>query len=595
MKRIITTLVIILGIPILMQAEIVSADNNLNSIEIDIELTEDGSAIVNERRQMTIDEGTEGYIEMNNLQDSELISFSVDGFEYNSDWDSSDSREEKEGLYGVIEDGDDLELVWGLGEYGERTYELTYTLSNVVRNLEDGQALLWNFDTFLGTPTDNLTLTLDSPLGLTQENTNFWGYGFRGDLQMEGDQIVWRSEESLDSGNDVTLMLQFPPEFFNASQSVDMTLEEQREMANAGSSYAQADEDGGISTNWILGLIFAFAGGVTALISGLIYSYYRKVNKLKKQHNSTLTGRDRVKKNTGIKRMELADYGDDIANVAYLLQELMSGHFEDYFAAYLLKWLQEEKIDIETITTKKTFSTKYTTYIHIHNYAEEKAKSNVSFHQWVSNPPEDARFEDGMWLMLLDAADNHGEIDSVVMTEWGKENADLVTKFSDYLKEYSMKYLEDNGYMTFTMEKVWKYPVIIASASPKGDELFDQVNQHINYLEQLDMTKDPIGDQDMTQLLIWSIIGGNGGKINKQFSSILPTKDAYNNDYNVTTHDYYPYYWHQTMHFRQNWSTGLSSGGFHSVVVSSDSGGSGGSTFSGGGGGAGGGGGGGTR
>src|SRR5699024_12835710 len=49
------------------------------------------------------------------------------------------------------------------------------------------------------------------------------------------------------------------------------------------------------------------------------------------------------------------------------------------------------------------------------------------------------------------------------------------------------------------------------------------------------------------------------------------------------------HYWHSTMHFRQNWSTGLSSGGFNSVVAGGGSGGSGGATSSGGGGGAGGG------
>src|SRR5699024_7485303 len=156
-------------------------------------------------------------LEMNNLQDSEVSNFSVKGFNFNPVWDSDQSLEEKEEYYGIIRNGDDAELVWGMGEHGDKTYQLTYTLSNVVWNLNDGQGLLWNFDTFLGIPTEDLTLTIESPVGLSQDNTNFWGYGFDGDIQMQGDQIVWTSEESLDDGNNVTVLLQFPSDLFNTS------------------------------------------------------------------------------------------------------------------------------------------------------------------------------------------------------------------------------------------------------------------------------------------------------------------------------------------------------------------------------------------
>src|SRR5699024_11923336 len=58
-------------------------------------------------------------LEMNNLQDSEVSNFSVKGFNFNPVWDSDQSLEEKEEYYGIIRDGDDAELVWGMGEHGE--------------------------------------------------------------------------------------------------------------------------------------------------------------------------------------------------------------------------------------------------------------------------------------------------------------------------------------------------------------------------------------------------------------------------------------------------------------------------------------------
>src|SRR5690606_17015100 len=101
------------------------------------ELQEDGSGIVTEFRQMNMDDGTELFIVLEEMQDSELLDFSVAGFEEVTDWDSDDSREEKAGKYGVIETDDGLELVWGIGDYGTNEYEVTYTLSNLVRELED--------------------------------------------------------------------------------------------------------------------------------------------------------------------------------------------------------------------------------------------------------------------------------------------------------------------------------------------------------------------------------------------------------------------------------------------------------------------------
>ena len=318
MRRILFTLSIILATALTLQGEKVFADNKIHSIDISVELQEDGSAIVEETRNMTADDGTELYIEMNNLQDSEVSNFSVKGFNFNPVWDSDQSLEEKEEYYGIIRDGDDAELVWGMGEHGEKTYQLTYTLSNVVRNLNDGQGLLWNFDTFLGIPTEDLTLTIDSPVGLSQDNTNFWGYGFDGDIQMQGEQIVWTSEESLDDGNNVTVLLQFPSDLFNTSASVDMTLEEQREMANEGSSYNTSSSN----NSWIFWLVLGLTLIPGLVISIAVTAYYLKVRKLKRENNAMVTGAERIKMNKGKTTDVVPEYGDDIANIAFLLQEL---------------------------------------------------------------------------------------------------------------------------------------------------------------------------------------------------------------------------------------------------------------------------------
>ena len=143
--------------------KVAAEENNIQSIHLDIELHENGSATIRETRNMETYEHTELYIVLENLGDTELLDFKVEGFTEELDWNIENSFEEKANKYGVIETDDGYELAWGITEYGSPEYQVEYTLSNLVRNLEDGQALFWNFDSFLSLPTDRLTLEISVP------------------------------------------------------------------------------------------------------------------------------------------------------------------------------------------------------------------------------------------------------------------------------------------------------------------------------------------------------------------------------------------------------------------------------------------------
>src|SRR5699024_12029159 len=137
---------------------------------------------------------TENYIVFDeaDMDAVEVTDFSVEGFTEQADWDPDASLEEKAGEYGVIETDDGIELVWGIGEYGEQEYVVNYTLENVVRNLEDGQSLYWNFDTFTGLPVDDFTMNVSSEVPLADE-LQFWGFGFEGDINRGSDGEIGRA------------------------------------------------------------------------------------------------------------------------------------------------------------------------------------------------------------------------------------------------------------------------------------------------------------------------------------------------------------------------------------------------------------------
>lgn len=570
--------------------ETVFAENELSDIKIEVELQEDGSGIVTEFRQMNMDDGTELFIVLEEMQDSELLDFSVAGFEEVTDWDSDDSREEKAGKYGVIETDDGLELVWGIGDYGTNEYEVTYTLSNLVRELEDGQALLWNFDTFSDIPAENLTVEISGPEPFTEDNVRFWGFGFEGDIELVDDKIVWQANEEVNDSNDVTVLLQFQPGFFNTQVSVDDTLEEQREMAMNGSAYNVPSND--IPIAIVVGAIVIGGGAVSATAA-----YLMKVRKAKKEAGQMRSGLERMKENKGILYEEVPYRGEDIAGIAYLLQDFQKGYFEDYFSAYLLKWVTQERILINTTTEKTLFKEDFDTEITIQNYADERRLYPQSFEEYVETlESNNETYEIGLWLMLLEAANSNGIVGDDRIKKWAKKNAKEVETFADYLTDYSKEYLEREGLVSFKEIEVWGTKHEVAIATPEGDQLFDHLVQFDNFLEEVELEgfKNKENPFSVEEFLLWNILYARSEEITEEFKEMIPdpTSDEYG--YDSGNFIYYYWYWNGMTGFRGNWSDGLASGGFYSST-SSGAAGTGGSTSFGGGAGAGGGGGGGAR
>lgn len=89
MRKLTTTLILIfMFLTVQPLISIVSAqDNEMEFIKIDVDLQEDGSATVTEKRKMQMHEDIELYIEMINLEGSDLLDFEVVGFTEEADWD----------------------------------------------------------------------------------------------------------------------------------------------------------------------------------------------------------------------------------------------------------------------------------------------------------------------------------------------------------------------------------------------------------------------------------------------------------------------------------------------------------------------------
>lgn len=592
MKKIVSCLMFLMGIGWVVGGQPVYADSNTMSlIEYDVELLEDGTGVVTEHRKMNMSEGTELYIEMNNLQGSEVTDFSVEGYTYNPDWDTDESREEKAGEYGVLETDEGLELIWGFGEYGEKEFELTYTITNMVRQLEDGQAMNWNFNTFGTITPESMMLSVRGPFAFSQENVDIWGFGYEGVVELENDELISAARGPLEEGNPLVILMQFPNSPFTAALGSDLTLEEQLAESQDGAVY---NSEEGISGGWLAIII-----GSSLIVPTLIGVVFWRAESRKKEAGKMVSGYALKKRNNGQTYGDIPYTDGEIFDISYLLQQVQHGTFEEYFFAYLLKWSKEERIKIHTtevngwldkedttitLLRREAYTFSDTDEYRKNNYWNRIMKDDRSFEKAENKP---ATFEEKIWSILEEVADLSGKVSEKEMKSWAKKHAKDLSELATSMTNDSKDILEEKGYIEQKSITYLGMDLPFVATTPDGQRLFDRIAQFENHLNELDKDDSLAYKQTLpwVEFIIWATLYGKG-------SDVVESLEKYNpeqwNEWVVQ----YPYFYrgyHSLYGFSHSMSTGMANGGYNAAT------GSGGSTSIGGGGGAMGGGGGGAR
>lgn len=242
---------ILLGLFLLLLAVPSLAQSQVDSVRIDVELQDDGSAIIHERWVIDVaGDITEWYLGKENLGRMEIRDFSVtdeSGREYVSEgtrWDIHRSRESKAQRCGIVPKGDGCELCWGVGSSGKHTYVASYLLTGLVKGYSDRDG----FNHMFVTPTDNaghvlLTIRKNGTI-FTDANTQVWGFRFHGETEVLGGAVNYWSTEPFDSRSALVAMVSFDKGIFTPSITYDKSFEDVKSKAFKGSDYKKP--------NWLL-------------------------------------------------------------------------------------------------------------------------------------------------------------------------------------------------------------------------------------------------------------------------------------------------------------------------------------------------------
>lgn len=258
----------------------VEAKNQVSSIDIDVELRQDGSAVVTQIWTTDTDEGTEFYLTCKDSGYLSITDFSVsdekESFTFLENWDVDASLEDKAHKYGIHEINDGVELCWGIGKYGSGRYTIKYILHDLVCAYSDADGFNFRFVDKMNTfPTDvSLTIRRENGGKLSDEICDIWAFGYDGDIWFDNGGICARSTTALEDGQHMTVMVSVEKGILLPLRQIDDSFETVKESAFKGSNY-EDEAEGGFAE-------FAMGAAVLILIGGLIVLWVKAVEKVRK-------------------------------------------------------------------------------------------------------------------------------------------------------------------------------------------------------------------------------------------------------------------------------------------------------------------------
>ena len=201
--------------------------NTISSIDMDIELNEEGDGIVTETWVASVYEGTELYHPYYNIGNAAItdVSASIDDKEYTTilKWDASASLEAKAYKAGLYHPSrNEYDVCAGISEYGDHTYTLKYTIRGMVARLADSDMIYWTLlhQNFNASP-DEVNITIHG--AFTEDDiTKIYGYGKESaTFNHENNKIYISSNGMVTTSEYITLLIGFNKNTFNTSNTIN--------------------------------------------------------------------------------------------------------------------------------------------------------------------------------------------------------------------------------------------------------------------------------------------------------------------------------------------------------------------------------------
>ena len=503
MKKYILIILMLLLIPLYG----VSA-NTVSNIDMDIFIDKDGNANVTETWSANVTDGTEGYHPYFNLGKATITDLSVtmDGVEFQTidNWDINNSFSEKANKAGIYRTGDELDLCFGITNYGSHTYVMKYRINGFVVKLADADMVYWNLfpKNFSASP-NNVNIKIYSDFKY-EDTLDVWGYGKKGApcYVYDGRIEMTSDNESVSSDEYMTILVKFPSGTFNTDNVLDEEFSYYLNMAKEGAvnyedKHSKLDDFIDIFGSIIMTII-GFVPYIIAIVIGVIFAGSKGSNL-----DFGTTG-NKVRKD--VPNFREIPCKKDLFRAYWVSSSYnLNKKKEDFLGAVLLKWLRNGNVRIEKVETKKLF--------------KNSVDDNVIF----DHEPGDANeYELNLYRWMLEASKD-GKLEKNEFKKWCSNHYSKIFKWFDDVINYESKMLVNDGkaevIQTGKFFKSTKYK-IDASMMEEAEQMAGLKK----YLKEFTLIKErePIEVSLWDEYLMYAQIFGIANEVASQFKKLYP-------------------------------------------------------------------------
>lgn len=558
MKRLLSFLTVLL---LLIPTAVDASGTRVNSIDINCQIDQNGTATFVEKWDMDVSEGTEGYKIFNGMSDQplKLIGVTDDrGKTYTNigSWNSDLSKEYKTNKCGLIRDDGHYELCFGLGDYGRRSYTMTYQIDHFVNQYEDQQGINYAFISDMALNVGDVTIRVSGITPYSKDNVKIWAFGYSGSVNFDNGGVTLKTDFL--GSNKMQLLMGLEsnsytsPNKRHASQKFEDVVKDAKE----GSSYSK-----GMSKEAKIMLFIFITFVIVMVISIIVAVIVFSDSGVVFENGRTIKGKE-------VTPFREIPCDKDIFLFYYLAKKLDiigdDESRENLISGFILKWVRDGVVTIRekesgAIVKKKN----YDMYLDVDVKFENKQES-------------------ALYKMFI-LASKDGVLQTIAFQKWcGKHYKKIDSWFTkvDNIIEDSMN---KNGYAkTATVYKRVLFWNIPRDRTVWTNKAYDQclyVWGFNNFLKDEDNMKEKaaIEVKLWDEYLIFAAVLGIADRVEKQLKVAIPRYEE------MTTYNSFPiyYYTHTFAHNSMSAATVAASAG--QGGSSSFSG--GGSSFSGGGGG----------
>lgn len=399
-----------------------------HSVDVVVRMQPDGSAFVTESWTITMTSGTEWYTVMDNLGDGrqlQLLGVTENGVEYinEGEWNVDRSISEKANRCGLIKKrNNSYEICWGVGVYGDHTFEMSYYLTNLIQGYTDYDGFNFMFVSRGINPSpQNVKVTILAPdtLKFTPENTKIAGFGYKGQCTFFEGTVVAHSDQPFNEESGLIILMQCEKGFFQPALLHETPFADVVDEALEDSDYEEVgtEEFKKEKTwkDWVLSFFVFLAFGLPMLLVLFVTLSFKKI----------LLWRETGKKMEDIPWSRDFPYGNDLFATFSLLNKLELSQDNGIVSALVLKMVQSGAL--------------------VPHPTNKKDKVEFSFH------PEHLSkntYEKELFDMMQTASGSDHILQEKEFRRWSIRHAEQVCKWFETIKVHG-----ENNLNSYVMKK----------------------------------------------------------------------------------------------------------------------------------------------